>query len=118
LWSKLYQMKQDFKQVEYNNNYSVNTDGGIISTVKGKERILKGMIKPDGYKMYYLVEGGLFKRGRWFYAHRLVALAFIPNPLQLPEINHKDRNKINNNVSNLEWITHRDNVIHRHNSNK
>lgn len=44
--------------------------------------------------------------------HRIVAEAFIPNPLKLPEVNHKDGNKKNNCVENLEWVTHRGNVIH------
>ena len=41
-----------------------------------------------------------------YFIHRLVAQAFIPNPNNLPEINHKDENPLNNNVDNLEWCTH------------
>jgi len=44
--------------------------------------------------------------------HRLVAETFIPNPNNLPEVNHKDGNKLNNCVDNLEWVTQRDNNIH------
>ena len=44
--------------------------------------------------------------------HRLVAIGFIKNPNQYKQVNHKDGNKLNNNVSNLEWVTARDNVIH------
>lgn len=44
--------------------------------------------------------------------HRLVAIAFIPNPDKLPQVNHKDTNKQNNHVSNLEWITNEDNMRH------
>ena len=47
-----------------------------------------------------------------FYVHRLVAIAFIPNPDNLPQINHKDLDPKNNHVSNLEWITGLGNILH------
>ena len=49
--------------------------------------------------------------------HRLVAEAFIENPNELPEVNHKDANRMNNCVENLEWITHGDNIKHSYKLN-
>ena len=49
--------------------------------------------------------------------HRLVALTFLENPLKLPQVNHKDKNKLNNAVSNLEWISIQDNMLHRSRNN-
>lgn len=52
--------------------------------------------------------------GRRYYVHRLIAEQNIPNPTNLPFVNHKDGNKLNNNISNLEWCTPGDNVRHAH----
>jgi len=48
------------------------------------------------------------------YLHRLVAKAFIPNPENLPQVNHKDCNKANNAIDNLEWISRSQNILHAH----
>lgn len=53
-------------------------------------------------------------RSRWQKIHRLVALAFIPNPDNKPEVNHIDGNKLNNHVTNLEWVTHQENIQKGH----
>ena len=57
---------------------------------------------PNGYTSVLLRSDGKQTR---FYVHRLVAAAFIPNPTNLPEVNHKDERKCNNIVSNLEWCS-------------
>lgn len=64
------------------------------------------------HKGYYQV--GLYKSGNRYFklVARLVAMAFIPNPNNKPQINHKDGNKLNNNVSNLEWLTCSENHLH------
>ena len=74
------------------------TKGGVL--VEVPERILKLNTDKDGYK-----EAALSKDAKLYYfrVHRLVAFAFIPNPHNLPLINHKDENPANNEVSNLEW---------------
>lgn len=68
--------------------------------VSGKQ--MKQCLKNNGYKSVSLTKGGATKA---FYVHRLVAEAFIPNPDNLPMVNHKDEDKTNNFLENLEWCT-------------
>ena len=63
-------------------------------------------------KGYFVVSLANNDRGKWVRVHRLVATAFLPNPHNLPEVNHKDGNKQNNNVDNLEWVTRSQNNLH------
>lgn len=88
-------------------NYLINELGKIYNKKTNKE--LTGCIKKNGYKSVKLTIEGKKKD---FLVHRLVALTFLPNPSNLPQVNHKDRNKINNEVSNLEWINVSNNVKH------
>ena len=78
-------------------NYYICDDGKVINSSTNK--ILNGSIGEHGYKYYRLSKDG---KKSMFYEHRLVAEAFIPNPDNLPIVNHKDGNKLNNNVNNLE----------------
>lgn len=73
-------------------------------------RIMADYCKPNGYKTVGLSHGG--KHCKHAYVHRLVAQAFIPNPENLPEINHKNFDKKDNRVSNLEWVTSAENKAH------
>ena len=79
-------------------NYLVSDKGEIYSLYTNK--YLSPKTTEFGYLVVILTHNGIKKTKR---VHRLVAEAFIPNPNNLPEINHKDENKLNNSVDNLEW---------------
>ena len=84
--------------------YQVSNLGRVKSlnySRTGREKVLKPS-KTNGYLQVYLYKEGKSKR---FSIHRLVAFAFIPNPNNLPIVNHKDEDKSNNCVDNLEWCT-------------
>lgn len=84
------------------------SDTGLVKTTK-TGRILRPSVSRHGYERVCLFK---MDRERRYRVHRLVAMAFIPNPDNLPQVNHKDGNKRNNHVSNLEWITNEDNMHH------
>ena len=88
-------------KIEGYENYEVTCSGEVINTTTGK--VLKPFNNGWGYLYVSLSKNGKVKK---YKVHRLVAEAFIPNPLNLPCINHKDENPLNNNVENLEWCTH------------
>lgn len=71
---------------------------------KRKEKLLQQCAKENDYLIVTLCNSTGHKM---FYVHRLVAMAFIPNPNNLPQVNHKDEDKTNNHVDNLEWCTAR-----------
>lgn len=85
----------------YEGLYQVNQWGEVYSLYTGK--ILKYSLSADGYKQYNLYKN---KKNYIMTAHRAVALAFIPNPENLPAINHKDENKENCYYENLEWCSY------------
>ena len=93
--------------------YMASTHGRIKSVdryvghPKGGQRLLKGKVlkqstDKDGYKGVYLMRDG---KGYNYKVHRLTAIAFIPNPNNWPQVNHKDENPANNFYKNLEWCT-------------
>ncbi|MBQ4031321.1 MAG: HNH endonuclease [Bacilli bacterium] len=106
-------MKEVWKDIEgYEGLYKVSNLGNVKSMKyfhHEKEGILIGGIKKYGYRQVILVKKGKVK---YMNVHRLVAQTFIPNPLNKPQINHIDGNKLNNCVNNLEWCTPSENQIH------
>lgn len=100
-------MKEIWKNVI--GDYYVSNLGNIKRN--GKE--LKKALDRKGYYYVNVSINGKVKATR---VHRLVAQAFIPNPLNKREINHIDGNKINNVVNNLEWATHQENMKHASNN--
>ena len=94
------------KLVDYP-NYSVSNYGEVRNDTTGK--ILKRGEDCDGYFQHTLCANGARYTRK---VHRLVALAFIPNTENKPMINHKDGNKQNNYVGNLEWCTNQENQDH------
>jgi hypothetical protein len=107
------------------NHYLIDESGTVYSTVTPKQRKLfeqpkvrkHHANKNNGYHQVMLQNGHAGVKPKLFYVHRLVAEHFIPNPDNLPEVNHKDWNITNNHVSNLEWITMIDNRVDRNPKN-
>ena len=86
---------------ESKNGVAINqrVDGRPLSVNKTKNGYLTVVLNKDGHQKRMLV-------------HRIVAMSFIPNPLGLPEINHKDGNRTNDKVDNLEWCNRSGNILH------
>ena len=101
----------------YEGFYQVSNKGNVRSVDrtrtlgrKRRGRMLKpGYNSPGGYPRVSLYKNGVLKRK---YIHRLVAETFLPNPNGLPQVNHRDEVKDNNNVENLEWCDARYNSNH------
>ena len=91
-----------FKDIPgYHGRYQVSNKGRIWSVIK--HRFLKPYINQWGYHQVALYFGD--GRRKKEMVHRLVAITFLPNPQSLPQVNHKDEDKSNNCVENLEWCT-------------
>lgn len=96
--------------VKLNPKYFVTRDGRVYSAMKDQKVLLRPGINNLGYQkvMIRTMEGG----AKCMSVHRLVAEAFVPNLENKPEVNHKDLDKLNNHDTNLEWMTHRENLAH------
>lgn len=88
-------------------NYAITEDGEVFSFNNHKFKTLKE--SRGGYLRVFLSKNSKKKA---FLVHRLVAKAYIPNPEGKPQVNHKDGNKKNNHISNLEWVTVEENLHH------
>ena len=103
---------------EFDGEYEVSNLGRVRSMKKYRGqtgRIMPQTQQPsgrNGERRYFAVMLWHNNKAYCRKAHRLVAEAFIPNPDNLPQINHKDGNRANNQVSNLEWCTAKENTIH------
>ena len=85
-------------------NYYITTDGRVWSG--WRKKFIAIVVTPKGYHRVVLSKKN---KSYNFLIHRLVAEAFIPNPENKPCVNHKDENPSNNNYTNLEWATHKEN---------
>lgn len=97
-------MIEEWKDIkEYEGLYQISNLGNVRSLKWGKKRILIPQ-NIRGYSKVILCKDG---KGKMYAIHRLVAQAFIPNPDNLPCVNHKDECKTNNTVDNLEWCDYK-----------
>lgn len=95
-----------FKKIKEYPDYSVSNYGNVRND--SNQRILSPSKKTNGYMQINLkTRDGRRKKE---YVHRLVALAFVPNPDGLPQVNHIDRIRDNNVSENLEWVTAAENI--------
>lgn len=104
-------MSEIWKDVPgYEGLYQVSNLGRVKRLPLGKQwpyrRTHNNIRKQHIKNGYYQVNLSKENEVKWICVHRLVALAFIPNPNNLPCINHRDENKLNNNIENLEWCTY------------
>jgi len=101
-------MNPSSKQIAgYENLYEINSDGSVFSLIRNKFK--KDWHHRDGYRLIGLTKN---KKRTVVYVHRLVAEAFLPKVDGKDFVNHKDGNKANNDISNLEWVTKSENSKH------
>lgn len=96
--------KEIWKDIDgYNGDYQISNFGNVKSLKNNKEKLIKPFFTKSNKEGYLIVNLCKNNKRKINLVHRLVAEAFIPNPNNFPMINHKDENKLNNHVNNLEW---------------
>ena len=93
--------------------YEITRDGRVISHKNSKPRELKPYLDRDGYKRVTLIIEG---KPKHYSIHRLVAMTYLINEFNKPEVNHIDGNKLNNALENLEWVTRSENTQKAYNN--
>lgn len=106
---------EDWKIVEIYNTTVAVTKEGHIKVLKNKKYVdRQWRLNHDGYPVVSIT--GYDNNGNKIYrsicVHILVAKAFVPNPYNKPEVNHKDYNRTNPHADNLEWVTHKENIYY------
>lgn len=105
----IYYQSEIWQPVPFNFDYEVSCYGNVRSLKRNKVLYLKLSTDTDGYKVINLYDNGSQKMHK---VHRLLAIAFIPNPDNLAHVNHKDRIRNYNHIKNIEWTTERENTTH------
>lgn len=99
--------------IEWKDTYIYGEQYQVSNTGMVRNKITGHILTPQEDKKGYMrVRLSLHDKKATAKVHRLVAVAFIPNPKRKPQVNHKDTNKHNNNVENLEWVTNGENQLH------
>jgi len=106
-----------FDLIDFENKYVINKKGEVKSKYTTSEKcgrkptgnIIKQYVGRAGY---YVIPLSIYQKSKTRFVHRLIAINFIPNPENKPQVNHIDGNKLNNSIENLEWCTPSENAKH------